>query len=376
MARKHFAAITAHFAELEDPRVERTQWHPLLNVVVIGLCAVICGAQHFTEMEAFGNNKKDWLAQFLDLTNGIPSHDTFNKVFARLKPEQFEKCLLSWITALHELTAGQILAIDGKTLRGSYDRGDARAAIHMVSVWATQNHLSLGSVVVDAKSNEIPAIPRLLALIDVSGALVTIDAMGCQKAIAGAILREHADYVLAVKENQPKLYAAVSAFFVERLENDFADTPCRRHATREAGHGRQEERSYYLAPVPDDFPGRDEWPGLKAVGIAITIGQRDGRESWDVRYYILSKYVSGRRFAEAVRGHWGIENHLHWQLDVTFREDDLRVREGHGPTNLSILMRTALALLKNETTNRHGLRTKRLAAGWNEAYLEKVLTGS
>lgn len=376
MTNKRFASIAVHFAELEDPRATRTQLHPLINVLTIGLCAVICGASTFTEMEEFGKQKRKWLGKFLDLSSGIPSHDTFNAVFARLKPEQFERCLLSWIATLHEVSQGQLLAIDGKTLRGSYDRGSNKAALHMVSVWATANQLSLGSLVVEEKSNEITAIPRLLELIDVSGGLVTIDAMGCQKEIAQTIVDQGADYVLAVKDNQPKLHEAVRDFFQEHLENDFAEHPCRHQESKERGHGRDEERYYYVAPVPDDFPLRKGWPRLKALGMAVRISEAPGQSSDDVRYYILSGYPSGRRFAEAVRGHWGIENRLHWQLDVTFREDDLRIRKGHAPANMSILMRTALGLLKNERSHQRGIQTKRLAAGWNEAYLEKVLTGS
>jgi predicted transposase YbfD/YdcC len=375
MTHGRFASIAVHFATLEDPRVLRTQRHPLINVVAIGLCAVICGARHFTQMEEFGKNKREWLAKFLDLKNGIPSHDVFNAVFACLKPQQFEACLLSWITSLHEVTGGQVLAIDGKTLRGSYDRGDGKAAVHMVSVWATANQLSLGSVTVDEKSNEITAIPRLLELIDVSGALVTIDAMGCQKEIAQQIVDNGADYVLAVKENQPHLHEAVTEFFEEQLANDFADTKCRTRTTTEKGHGRKEQRHYYVAPLPEHFPLLEEWPTLKALGMAMNSTERDGKETSEVRFYILSALPSARRFAEAVRGHWGIENNLHWQLDVTFGEDDLRIRRGHGPANMSILMRTALALLKKETSNGLGIATKRLAAGWNQAYLEKVLMG-
>ena len=375
MTHATFASIAVHFSPLEDPRVSRTQRHPLINVVAIGLCAVICGARHFTQMEEFGKNKRDWLAKFLDLKNGIPSHDVFNAVFACLKPEQFEACLLSWISSLHEVTGGQVLAIDGKTMRGSYDRGDGKAAVHMVSVWATANQLSLGSVTVDEKSNEITAIPRLLELIDVSGALVTIDAMGCQKEIAQKIVTHGGDYVLAVKENQPKLHEAVTEFFEQQLENDFADSKCRTRTTKEKGHGRKEQRNYYVAPLPEDFPLLEQWPTLKALGLAINVTQRDGKETCEVRYYILSAFPSARRFAEAVRGHWGIENNLHWQLDVTFGEDDLRIRRGHGPANMSILMRTALSLLKKETSNGRGIATKRLSAGWNEAYLDKVLLG-
>lgn len=373
MITKPDVSIATHFADLDDPRVSRTQCHPLINVVTIGLCAVICGAEHFTEMEAFGKQKKDWLSSFLDLSNGIPSHDTFNTVYARLKPQEFERCLLGWIDALHQITGGKIIPIDGKTLRGSYDTSDGKAAIHMVSAWASENRLSLGSVVVDEKSNEITAIPRLLELIDVNGALVTIDAMGCQKEIARKIVDKGGDYVLAVKDNQPKLHEAVSDFFVEHLQNDFADSAHRRYETREKGHGRKEHRTYYVAPVPKDFSQKDNWHKLKALGIAINITERDGKQTCDVRYYILSKYVGGRRFAEAVRGHWSIENNLHWQLDVTFREDELRIRKGHAPANMSILMRTALALLENEKSCRRGIKTKRKMAGWNTQYLEKVL---
>jgi predicted transposase YbfD/YdcC len=326
-------------------------------------------------MEEFGKNKRDWLSKLLDLTNGIPSHDTFNGVFARLKPEQFERCLLSWITALHEISQGQILAIDGKTMRGSYDRTDGKAALHMVSAWATQNHLSLASLVVDEKSNEITAIPRLLELIDVTGALVTIDAMGCQKEIAQKIVDEGGDYVLAVKENQPKLYEAVSDFFLEQMEIDFAGTACRQHATEEENHGRQEERSYYIAPLPKDFPLAKQWPQLKALGATVNLATRNGGETSEVRYYILSRYLSGPRFAEAVRKHWSIENNLHWTLDMAFDEDHCRVRKDNGPENFAILRHIALNLLKQEKTSKRSINGKRLLAGWKEDYLLKVLSG-
>lgn len=375
MSSTSLSSITAHFSELEDPRVSRTKFHPLENVLVIGLCAVICGAEHFTEMEDFGKEKEEWLSKLLDLRNGIPSHDTFNAVFARLKPEEFEKCLLSWITALQEATDGKIIAIDGKTLRGSYDTGEGKAAIHMVNAWASANHLSLGCVATDEKSNEITAIPKLLQMIDVSGGLVTIDAMGCQKNIAKTIVDEGADYVLAVKNNQPALHEAVSDFFDEGAKDEFETTRCRFYYTHESGHGRDEERYYYIAPVPQDFPVAGNWPKLKAIGMAVNVTTRAGKTTTEVRYYILSKYISGSRFAEAVRGHWSVENNLHWQLDVTFREDELRIRKGHAPQNMSILMRTALSLLKNETTTRRGIKTKRKKAGWGTCYLEKLLTG-
>lgn len=374
MTKAKSARMQDHFEELTDPR-RREVTYPLINVVVIAVCAVICGADDFVAIARFGNTKRDWFARFLDLTSGIPSHDRFNAIFAAIKPAEFEKCLLSWITTLHEITKGQIVAIDGKTLRRSFDASSSKSAIHMVSAWATANHISLGQVVVDEKSNEITAIPKLLELIDVSGALVTIDAMGCQTEIAEQIVKSNADYCLAVKGNQPTLHQGIQDFFDEHLPDDFASTPVRRHQTVEKGHGREEARYYFLCPVPEELPDRVRWENVKAIGIAISTTIRDGKECNEVRYYILSRYVAARRFAEAVRGHWGIENRLHWQLDVTFQEDQCRVRLGHADANLSILRRTALSMLKNESTLKVGIKNKRLNAGWDDGYLDKVLFG-
>lgn len=366
------ARMKDHFVGLTDPR-RRKVTHPLINIVVISVCAVICGADDFVSIAAWGNEHREWLSKHLDLTQGIPSHDRFNSILARLKPAEFETCLLNWITTLHEVTGGQVIAIDGKTLRRSFDIASGKAAIHMVSAWATANHITLGQVVVDAKSNEITAIPKLLEIIDISGALVTIDAMGCQTEIAQAIVDGGGIYCLAAKGNQPTLYEGLIDHFNKHLENDFADTRVRRFETEGSGHGRDELRQYFLCPVPDELPDRERWANLKAIGVAISNTTRDGRECCDVRYYILSKYVSGRRFAEAVRGHWGIENQLHWQLDVTFQEDQCRVRKDHADANLSILRRTALSMLKNETTAKMGIKNKRLRAAWSTEYLEKVL---
>jgi predicted transposase YbfD/YdcC len=374
VSTKAIARIQEQFAELTDPR-RGEPTHPLINIVTIAICAVICGADDFVAIERFGKTKREWLARFLDLTEGIPSHDRFNAVLAALKPAEFEKCLLSWITALHEITDGQVVAIDGKTLRRSFDKGDGKAAIHMVSAWATANCISLGQVVVDAKSNEITAIPKLLEILEISGSLVTIDAMGCQTEIARQIVAVGADYCLAAKDNQPTLCDGLRGFFNDHLEDDFARTDVRCYVTEETGHGREENRYYYLCPVPEDLPDAMRWPKLKAIGIAISSTQRDGKDCIAVRYYILSKYISGRRFAEAVRGHWSIENRLHWQLDVTFQEDQCRIRKGHADANFSVLRRTALSLLKNESTLKVGVKNKRLTAGWDDAYLDKVLFG-
>ena len=277
---------------------------------------MICGADDFVAIAAFGRKKRQWLSRFLDLRTGIPSHDRFNAILAAIRPVEFEKCLLSWITALHELTGGQVIAIDGKTLRRSFDKATGKAAIQMVSAWATANQISLGQVVVDAESNEITAIPKLLEIIDVSGALVTIDAAGCQTEIAQKILDGGGDYILTVKGNQPKLRAGIKRYFDDHLADDFARVKASRHETHEQGHGREETRWYYVCPVPKGLPDRARWPGVKAIGVAISSVDRDGKNCCETRYYILSRKMSAREFARAVRGHWGIENRLHWQLDV------------------------------------------------------------
>jgi predicted transposase YbfD/YdcC len=366
------AAFHHHFQDLKDPRVERTRKHPLINVVFIAVCGVLSGANSFAAIAEFGGDRKTWLARFLDLTAGIPSEDTFRRVLARVDPGAFEKCLLGWIQAVQELTENRLVAIDGKTLRGSYNRRDGKAAIHMVSAWATENKLSLGQVVVDEKSNEITAIPELLRLLDITGAVVTIDAMGCQKEIAGLIRDGEADYVLAVKENQPTLYERVCGAVDEGLEQDAARID--EHRTEERGHGRREVRTYAVFPAPAMVDPEGLWRDLSAVG--VTFSERTdarGRTSLEGRYYILSRLLSAEEFAGAVRGHWSIENQLHWQLDVSFREDDCRVRTGHAAANLSVIRRFALGRLRRETSCRRGIETKRLKCALSDDYRDKVL---
>jgi predicted transposase YbfD/YdcC len=370
------ADLRTHFESLTDPR-RREPTYPLDNMVVMLLCAVICGADDFVAIARWAELKKDWLAKFLDMSAGVPSHDRFNAVVALLKPQDFEQCLLNWIAALHEVSGGQIVAIDGKTLRRSYDKASGKAAIHMVSAWATANHISLGQIVTDEKSNEITAIPKLLELIEISGSLVTIDAMGCQTAIAEKIVAGGADYCLAAKGNQPTLLEHIEEHFESLAESNGGGTKARRIATHEKGHGRVEDRYYTICPVPAGMAEEAQrWSGLKAIGMTTNITWRDGEERIETRYYILSKYLSAKRFAEAVRGHWGIENSCHWQLDVTFGEDQCRVRKDHADANLSILRRAALSLLKNEKTAKVGVKNKRLTAGWNEDYLAKVVFGT
>jgi predicted transposase YbfD/YdcC len=374
MPAKKSVAFEEYFADVTDPR-RREGTYPLLNILFIAVCAVICGADDFVAIAEFGRSKRKFLEKFLDLSAGIPSHDRFNAIFRALKPAEFEKCLLNWIVALHEVTDGQVVAIDGKTLRRSFDTASGKAAIHMVSAWATANHISLGQIVVDEKSNEITAIPKLLEMLELSGALVTIDAMGCQREIAEQIVASGADYVLAVKENQPTLHQELVFFFADHCADDFARVNVRRQETYEHAHGRDEMRFYYLCPVPDDLQSQERWHKLRAIGMTVNNTVRDGKECIEARYYILSRFVSGKRFAEAVRTHWAIENRLHWQLDVTFQEDQSRIRKGHADANFSSLRRTALSLLKNNHTTKVGVKNKRLAAALNDDYLTEVLVG-
>lgn len=367
------ARIQDHFVELTDPR-RRKVTYPLINIVTIAICAVLCGADDFVSIAEYGRKKRRWLGQFLDLRSGIPSHDRFNAVLGAIKPAEFEACLLSWITALHELTAGQVVAIDGKTLRRSFDAASRKSALHMVSAWATANQISLGQVAVAEKSNEITAIPQLLKVLEIAGCLVTIDAMGCQTEIAQAVLDAGAHYVLAVKRNQPALYDGLERHFIA-AQVRCVDMPVQTYASAEAGHGRQERRSYFITPVPDDLPDRRRWSQLTAVGMVIRDTLRNGQPSYERQYYILSKKLSARQFAAAVRQHWSIENGLHWQLDVTFQEDHSRLRRGHADANFSILRRTALSLLKNHHRLKVGVKNKRLAAGWDDEYRAQVLFG-
>jgi len=366
------ASLVDQLGNVADPRRGESVF-PLVNILFMTVCAVIAGADDYVAIAKFARTKKDWFAKFLDMSQGVPSHDRFNAIVNAIKPGEFEPILLAWLTELHKITGGQVIAIDGKTLRRSYDSASGKAAIHMVSAWATTNHISLGQTVVDAKTNEITAIPRLLEIIDVSGGLVTIDAMGCQTEIAEKIVAEGADYCLAVKGNQPTLHEGIRAFFLDQLENAFADCDVSEYHRKETTHGRIDERSYYVCPVPTALPDASRWKDLAAIGIAINNTERSKGDELAVRYFILSRQLTGEAFAGAVRGHWGIENSLHWQLDVTFNEDQCRIRKGHGDANFSTLRRTALSLLKQEKTAKCGVKNKRLTAGWDDDYMEKVV---
>ena len=378
------ASIADHFAGLPDPRFERTKLHPLLNILVISLCAMICGADSFTDMEDFGESKRDWLSGLLDLSNGIPSHDTFARVFAALDPQAFTDCFISWTSALADKTDGQVIALDGKRLRRSFDTASGTAALHMVSAWATQNNLVLGQVAVADKSNEITAIPKLLEMLDVAGCIVTIDAMGTQKAIAGQIARQGADYVLALKANQPDLHAEVSALFERATANNWldhnADTiPHSFHNSVDGpDHGRIETRRCWatgdLSQLHPDT--RAAWPSLRSIALieAERIDKTTGQTTTEQRFYITSLAPDARQIANAVRSHWGIENSLHWILDVALREDDCRIREGHAPQNMATMRHITINMLKKDDKSKLSIRRKRLVAGWKNSYLQQILT--
>lgn len=372
MASQGSASFPQHFQDLPDPRIERARKHPLLNIVFMAVCGILSGADSIAGIHEFAVDRRHWFARFLDLSSGVPCDDTFARVLARIDPGAFEKCLLSWTQAVQEATNHRLIAIDGKTLRSSCDPERGRSAIHMVSAWAVENTLSLGQVVVQEKSNEIPAIPELLPLLDISGALITIDAMGCQREIAEQIRQGGGDYVLAVKQNQPTLYEQVEEAIEAALEQSPEQVD--EHMTVETGHGRHETRSYAITAAPESVDPEGRWCDLKAVGIAISEREdSQGRASRETRYYILSRHLSAEEFSAAVRGHWGIENNLHWQLDVSFREDECRVHRDHAPANLSVIRRFTLGLLKREKSCRKGIVIKRMKCAANDKYREKVL---
>lgn len=367
--------IGEHFSSMTDPRNVNKLDHKLLDIVTITICAVICGADTFTEIEDYAIAKYDWFKNFLELPNGIPSHDTFGRVFSLLNPEEFQSCFQQWIKTVASVTSGEIVAIDGKTLRRSHDRANNKSAIHMVNAWASHNRVCIGQVKTDEKSNEITAVPKLLEMLELSGCIVTIDAMGCQKHIAEQILEKGANYMLALKANHENLYEEVRSYFDEASQHNIEDYDIDTCETVDGGHGRVETRRCYVCSKIDWLEEKKNWQGLTSIVKVESERYVDDVTSSENRYYITSLKSSPEQALQAIRSHWGVENSMHWVLDVAFREDDCRTRKGHAAENFAIARTIAMNLLKNEKTLKRGVKTRRLKAGWDNDYLLKVLSG-
>lgn len=358
------------FENLTDPRVERTRQHSLFELVVVALCGTIAGSNSWADIERFGNERLEWLRQFLRLKNGIPSHDTFGRVFSMLDPAQLANCIGQWLDDVGR-EMGKHIAVDGKTLRGSFDTAAGKSPLHLVSAWATEARLTLGQVATDAKSNEITAIPLLLELLNLKGATVTIDAMGCQKEIAAKIVEGKGDYVLALKDNHPKLCQAVEEQFSQALE--VPPPEMRRIVTVETSHGREERREYRVMPAPTNLPGFDDWKNLKTIAMVVRMTTVNGQEKGEVSYFLSSLPPKVRSLAKYIRQHWSIENQLHWVLDVDFTEDSSRIRKQHAPQTSAMLRRLAVSILSVDTAIKDNVKGKRYRASLSTDVLERIL---
>ena len=369
---QRLVAVFTPFEDLTDPRIERTRVHDLFELVVVALCGTIAGADTWADIERFGNDRLVWLRTFLRLEGGIPSHDTFGRVFAMLDPAELVAGIQQWLDDLGR-EIGKHIAIDGKTLRGSGDKAAGRNPLHLVSAWASETRLTLGQVAVDSKSNEITAIPLLLELLDLKGATVTIDAMGCQKEIAAKIVAGGGDYVLALKGNQEKLHQAVDAAFTMALEARVRPPGMCRHVTTETNRGRQERREYTVLPAPRSLPGVADWKGLATLVMVLRITRINGREKGEVSYFLSSLPPKVKALAKFIRQHWSIESQLHWVLDVTFSEDASRIRKQHAPQTSAMLRRLAVSILSADTSIKDNIRGKRYRACLNTDTLERIL---
>lgn len=363
------------FQDLEDPRSSINRKHHLGDLIVISVCGVLAGADGPKAIGVWAQSHSDWLSQYLELPNGIPSHDTIGRVLATLTPDAFQSCFERWITSLRFSGNGsekEIVAIDGKALRRSHNRRDGLGPLFLVSAWSVQNGISLGQLATEEKSNEITAIPELIGQLEIKGATVTIDAAGCQKKIAAQIVKQGGDYLLALKGNQGSLYHAAMDWVIEQMETDFADTSVRRFVETVKGHGREDTVEYFQMSVPASLPGKDLWKKLRTIGVAVRTSRQGEKETNEIRYFISSLPLGVKHFARSCRGHWGIENSLHWCLDVTFREDDSRLRDRHAADNLAWLRRFSISLLKQQK-DKESIAMRRRMAGWNVDYLMQVL---
>lgn len=369
-----YLGVFAFFEAVPEPRVERTRLHPLMNILIIGLLAMICVGEGWEDMAEFGLAKEAWLGTFLDLRHGIPSADTFRRVLSAVNPKAFNACFIAWAQALSAGTSGKLIPIDGKTVRHSFDHATGRKALHVVSAWIAENRLTLGQIATEEKSNEITAIPRLLELLDIRGATITVDAMGCQRAIAEKVIDQGADYIMGLKGNQGTAHKAVEEFFADAHAKDFHDVAHTFHETVDGSdHGRLEVRRAWASQKLDWFTDLPKWKGLRSI-IMMERERTIGAETSVERSYYWSSHVVGAEvFAAMIRGHWGIENQLHWCLDVGFREDESRIRTDHGPENIALLRKVAMNLAKSERSHKRGIQAKRKLAAWNDAYLFKLL---
>lgn len=366
------STIQKHFGTLTDIRTANKR-HLLIDIITISICAVICGASTYEQIVAFGKAKFKWLDTFLELPNGIPSHDTFGRVFSIIDPREFQNSFMKWIEDVSQILENEIIAIDGKTLRRSHDNASGKKAIHMVNAWATGSNIVLGQYKTEEKSNEITAIPLLLKMLDISDSIITIDAMGCQKKIASTIIEKKADYVLSLKENHPLMYENTKLYLDDKIESGLSGVDYHYHETLDGDHGRIETRKYWITSDINFLQGKENWKNLTSIGVVERTREIGEHVSVEKHYYITSIESDAELFAKAVRNHWGIENGLHWTLDMAFREDECRIRKGYAPENFSVLRQMALNLLKSEKTFKGSINTKRLKAGWNNEYLKTVI---
>ncbi|MBD2518136.1 ISAs1 family transposase [Nostoc sp. FACHB-973] len=374
MKLKPKITIADHFLGIEDPRIDRTKRHNLIDIMTIAIIAVICGADGWVGIETYGCAKYEWLTTFLELPNGIPSHDTFARVFAQINPQQFQSCFLDWMKSIQKVTNGEVVAIDGKTLRGSYDTNNEQSAIQIVSAWATTNKLVLGQIKVDSKSNEITAIPELLKILELSGCLVTIDAIGCQKEIVRLITQQNADYVITLKKNQGNLYDEVEKLFQLVISTGFEGIEHSTYKTEERGHGRHEIRHYMmLSGIGSRLNPDSVWSNFNSVGMVESVRSLNGETTVETRYFISSLESNVEQFANSIRSHWGVENSLHWILDVALREDDCRIRKDNAPQNFAILRHIAVNLLTQEKRRKRGIKNKQFLAAMDNKYLLSIL---
>lgn len=362
-------SLFEHIRIISDPRAEKNKRHPLETIIFTAICAVICGAESWVDLQRYGELKKEWLSKHVDLSHGVPSHDTFGRFFALLDPQAFQEGFLGWIRRIQEKTQGRIVSVDGKSIRRSHDRARSKEALHLVHAWASENHFLLGEIKTDTKSNEITAIPELLKLLDLEGAIVTVDAMGTQKEIAKDIQDKKADYVMALKGNQGLFYEEVKQYWEDSELKKAADY----YETTEKGHGRLEQRRHWSTEDLSWFADKTKWPGLRSIACVEAERTIQGQGSIEKRYYLSSLQADAQELARSVRAHWSVENNLHWVLDVVFREDESRVRIGYAAENFALLRRMALSLIKRDKTSKDSIKGKRFSAGLSDVYLEKML---